>query len=160
MGWWSPRLPLELSEIRPEDVDRYDSPSFSGIMRLRLQYIDPNDIDTDFTQPQRQICVEFDRVDDELWCCAFNIFCNECFEPDDYNDPQSNFTQVRDQENADRILDEFHPEGTMIHITNYYEVAVKRYVGEVEFTFWKPRNPQSKRRIRDVFATWVLNTHK
>ena len=129
-------------------------------MRLRHEEVDPNDINTDFAL-HTKLYVEFDNLDDEVWCMAFNTFCNEGFEVDDEYDPQSNFTLTltagEDEEQAMAIVNEFHPEGTMIHITNYYDITVERLDTEtVEFFFWKPRNPQSRCRLQKALAIWKL----
>lgn len=153
--WWS-RFPLLYDPIRREDVDRGDFPTFHGRIRIRIEPIDPIDICSDLT-PKERLWVEFDDdIDDELWCLAYQSFCIEggfVEEDEDENELGSNFAQGETGD-ARTIFNEFHPEGTIIMITNLYEYVIERHSTTVDIFFWQPRNPQSQCRLRNALARW------
>ena len=151
-NWWV-RGPVEPREITSEDVERDDFPQFNGTMRLRIEPIDPSGVTTNF-EPDEHLLVEFNQIDEEVWDMAYQLFClNGGFVPNNDDNLSSIFTQQEQTENARAIFDQFHPEGTLIYIDNYYEICVERST-VVDFVFWTPRNPQSKRRMRNAWIRW------
>ena len=152
--WWS-RFPLLYEPTGREDVYRNDFTTYLGRMRLRIESIDPIDICTDFA-PKKRLLVEFDDdFDDELWAFAYQSFCNEGgFVEDDEDEYGSNFSQAVGSEHARTIFNEFHPEGTIIMITNLYHYVMERHDTTLDIFFWQPRNPQSQRRLRNALTRW------
>ena len=152
--WWS-RFPLVYEPTRREDVNRNDFPTFHGRMRLRIESIDPVDICTDFA-PKERLLVEFDDdFNDDLWALAYQSFCNEGgFVEDDEDEYGSNFSQGEESEDARTILNEFHPEGTIIMITNLYHCVMEQRDTTLDILFWQPRNPQSQRCLSKALTRW------
>lgn len=153
--WWS-RFPLLYEPSRSEDVYRNDFTTYVGRMRLRIKSIDPIDICTDFA-PKERLLVEFDDdFDDELWAFAYQSFCSQGgFVEDNEDEYGSNFSQGEEcSEDARTTFNEFHPEGTIIMITNLYNYVMERHDTTLDIFFWQPRNPQSQRRLRNALTRW------
>ena len=93
---------------------------------------------------------------DDMICCAYNVFMNNGFTEigDEMTD---GFQKIEDKTQAQRILNEFDPEGPMVHIQDLYLMDNHACPGGRVFHFWRPRNLQSTRQLRVAFQCLKLS---